>query len=249
MRSEAPDSSPKMRSARFLWNRARNREREKGFEPSTSTLARLHSTTELLPQCVGAFSSGRPRPSQAVSATSVKPGSDLHGYDRVSAMAWSPRLHPDPRRSTAETSGSLALPASLERWLGDVHGPEGLAAFEVPWPYMLFSREGVGLRELDAAGQPDPYGWMVFSWGDAIGATEGGYDLFLEQNRRGRITCLPGRGRHLVAGRDSRTTRSFPVLRPAPPRIRDGLRSQRRTSSNRQCVRREVGLVRRVLAT
>jgi hypothetical protein len=25
-------------------------EREKGFEPSTSTLARLHSTTELLPQ-------------------------------------------------------------------------------------------------------------------------------------------------------------------------------------------------------
>ena len=28
-------------------------EREKGFEPSTSTLARLHSTTELLPQGVG----------------------------------------------------------------------------------------------------------------------------------------------------------------------------------------------------
>jgi hypothetical protein len=27
-----------------------NREREKGFEPSTSTLARWHSTTELLPQ-------------------------------------------------------------------------------------------------------------------------------------------------------------------------------------------------------
>jgi len=27
-------------------------EREKGFEPSTSTLARWHSTTELLPQCV-----------------------------------------------------------------------------------------------------------------------------------------------------------------------------------------------------
>jgi hypothetical protein len=30
-------------------------EREKGFEPSTSTLARLHSTTELLPQWQGAF--------------------------------------------------------------------------------------------------------------------------------------------------------------------------------------------------
>ena len=30
-------------------------EREKGFEPSTSTLARLHSTTELLPQRQGAF--------------------------------------------------------------------------------------------------------------------------------------------------------------------------------------------------
>ncbi len=27
-------------------------EREKGFEPSTSTLARLHSTTELLPRMV-----------------------------------------------------------------------------------------------------------------------------------------------------------------------------------------------------
>jgi hypothetical protein len=27
-----------------------NMEREKGFEPSTSTLARLHSTTELLPR-------------------------------------------------------------------------------------------------------------------------------------------------------------------------------------------------------
>jgi hypothetical protein len=27
----------------------RKMEREKGFEPSTSTLARLHSTTELLP--------------------------------------------------------------------------------------------------------------------------------------------------------------------------------------------------------
>ncbi len=36
-------------------------EREKGFEPSTSTLARLHSTTELLPQL---FLSGMedPRP-------------------------------------------------------------------------------------------------------------------------------------------------------------------------------------------
>ena len=30
--------------------RARRLEREKGFEPSTSTLARLHSTTELLPR-------------------------------------------------------------------------------------------------------------------------------------------------------------------------------------------------------
>src|SRR5687768_4671234 len=30
-------------------------EREKGFEPSTSTLARLHSTTELLPQWQGLF--------------------------------------------------------------------------------------------------------------------------------------------------------------------------------------------------
>ncbi len=27
-------------------------ERETGFEPATSTLARLHSTTELLPRCV-----------------------------------------------------------------------------------------------------------------------------------------------------------------------------------------------------
>ena len=27
-----------------------SREREKGFEPSTSTLARLHSTAELLPR-------------------------------------------------------------------------------------------------------------------------------------------------------------------------------------------------------
>ncbi len=28
-------------------------ERETGFEPATSTLARLHSTTELLPRCFG----------------------------------------------------------------------------------------------------------------------------------------------------------------------------------------------------
>ena len=31
-------------------------EREKGFEPSTSTLARLHSTTELFPRLPGAAS-------------------------------------------------------------------------------------------------------------------------------------------------------------------------------------------------
>ena len=31
------------------WNAKSGMEREKGFEPSTSTLARLHSTTELLP--------------------------------------------------------------------------------------------------------------------------------------------------------------------------------------------------------
>ena len=30
-------------------------ERETGFEPATSTLARLHSTTELLPQNEGVF--------------------------------------------------------------------------------------------------------------------------------------------------------------------------------------------------
>src|SRR5580698_5812811 len=35
-------------------------EREKGFEPSTSTLARLHSTTELLPQWQAAFLATRP---------------------------------------------------------------------------------------------------------------------------------------------------------------------------------------------
>ncbi len=29
-------------------------ERETGFEPATSTLARLHSTTELFPRCVRA---------------------------------------------------------------------------------------------------------------------------------------------------------------------------------------------------
>jgi hypothetical protein len=39
-------------------------EREKGFEPSTSTLARWHSTAELLPQRAGAF--------LAVGAGSVK---------------------------------------------------------------------------------------------------------------------------------------------------------------------------------
>src|SRR4051812_44505340 len=36
-----------------VWSRSADRltiEREKGFEPSTSTLARLHSTTELLPR-------------------------------------------------------------------------------------------------------------------------------------------------------------------------------------------------------
>src|SRR5690606_6072598 len=35
------------------------RERDKGFEPSTSTLARLHSTTELVPQRTGYLA--RPR--------------------------------------------------------------------------------------------------------------------------------------------------------------------------------------------
>jgi hypothetical protein len=41
-RSRGPSPrEPKEQSDRF--------EREKGFEPSTSTLARLHSTTELLP--------------------------------------------------------------------------------------------------------------------------------------------------------------------------------------------------------
>src|SRR5690606_26758305 len=35
-------------------------EREKGFEPSTSTLARLHSTTELLPRGSRGFNRGYP---------------------------------------------------------------------------------------------------------------------------------------------------------------------------------------------
>ena len=42
--------------------RASDREREKGFEPSTSTLARWHSTTELLPR---AHLDGEGRPSSA----------------------------------------------------------------------------------------------------------------------------------------------------------------------------------------
>src|ERR1700757_1423543 len=36
--------------ARASWKQ-RNLERETGFEPATSTLARSHSTTELLPPC------------------------------------------------------------------------------------------------------------------------------------------------------------------------------------------------------
>ncbi len=42
---------PRRRLGMFFWGEYKERkEREKGFEPSTSTLARLHSTTELLPQ-------------------------------------------------------------------------------------------------------------------------------------------------------------------------------------------------------
>ena len=43
------------------------REREKGFEPSTSTLARWHSTTELLPQLRGVRT--YPAPFRSSSAT------------------------------------------------------------------------------------------------------------------------------------------------------------------------------------
>ena len=37
------------RSSRLCWQRERRLERETGFEPATSTLARSHSTTELFP--------------------------------------------------------------------------------------------------------------------------------------------------------------------------------------------------------
>ena len=37
------------RSSRDVGNRERRLERETGFEPATSTLARSHSTTELFP--------------------------------------------------------------------------------------------------------------------------------------------------------------------------------------------------------
>ena len=55
-------------------------EREKGFEPSTSTLARLHSTTELLPQWQGAFlATHRP---QVKPASASPPGDGDTGRNR-----------------------------------------------------------------------------------------------------------------------------------------------------------------------
>src|SRR5947207_12250907 len=41
--------SPRLRRATFACDRERRLERETGFEPATSTLARSHSTTELFP--------------------------------------------------------------------------------------------------------------------------------------------------------------------------------------------------------
>ena len=78
-------------------------EREKGFEPSTSTLARLHSTTELLPQWVGSFSSDPSASSQAPRCRWWRARRSSGGYGRPSSHAtragsWTSRWRRKPIR-------------------------------------------------------------------------------------------------------------------------------------------------------
>src|SRR5271154_991703 len=60
-------------------NRAESVEREKGFEPSTSTLARWHSTTELLPRTAAHTLLGRGARSSPnwLACDGVESGDDL----------------------------------------------------------------------------------------------------------------------------------------------------------------------------
>src|SRR5687768_14125760 len=69
--------APRVRGFEAVWL-----EREKGFEPSTSTLARLHSTTELFPHCLMMYATlvrvVNPRPRKREAAESNQARQDSY---------------------------------------------------------------------------------------------------------------------------------------------------------------------------
>jgi hypothetical protein len=96
-------------------------ERETGFEPATSTLARSHSTTELLPLSRLIINSalvlsngpaeGRPAPSARTSARET-----ARNLSR-SRSRNCPETHPSGRRKRAVSSGRGSRFAACARWL------------------------------------------------------------------------------------------------------------------------------------
>src|SRR3954469_21959410 len=81
-------------------------EREKGFEPSTSTLARWHSTTELLPRREG---------SDYLEALSLSTRCLQFTKKRPSRRG-SRRIHPPCRRSARSEGACRLLPIARSRW-------------------------------------------------------------------------------------------------------------------------------------
>ena len=102
-------------------------ERETGFEPATSTLARLHSTTELFPPGVGSLPTVVPERGSTYSKRAWEcqdrhpppdagragvSGVGLKGVPNVLHFDASRRSHPD--RHEIESAGTIPSPPGLE---------------------------------------------------------------------------------------------------------------------------------------
>jgi hypothetical protein len=106
---------------------------------------------------------------------------------------------------------ALVLPGSLCTLIERIHGDEGMAAFEVPTAYATFLHEhGGGFYELEADGTKDPYGWGVFTWEQALNATEAEYERYcfdpegIDEDRESSVRCLVEAGVWLHVGTRAR---------------------------------------------
>ncbi len=122
-----------------------------------------------------------------------------------------PRLVADGYRPRFEESSTpndvVVFPGELIERVGMVHGHSDVA---VPEPYVQFIVAGArGLRTW-RNGAPDPFGWMVYSWTDAVALANAEYERVLtpdqdvpEEEQQGDLASLRKWGFWLPIGASS----------------------------------------------